>query len=223
MGPADGRLACGGPKMAAGGAPASAKSASWKRKPLGAHLLLVAQCLLAAAVPLAAGQPTTTMTTATMTTSDSLASQSARAGREHAGANRTMAPVARPAPVVVGSQLGSQAPPWDYEASGEEQELEGLGLGLAEAGAGLDSTAALVGADQSSAGPGQGGRSSYNWSRGQQTGGRELSLFTELLSHIDKQWKFAEVVLIIVISAILNLITIVGNIMVLISFKMDRS
>lgn len=41
--------------------------------------------------------------------------------------------------------------------------------------------------------------------------------------HIDKQWKFAEVILIIVISAILNLVTVVGNIMVLISFKMDRS
>lgn len=43
------------------------------------------------------------------------------------------------------------------------------------------------------------------------------------LSHIDKQWKFAEVIVIIVVSAILNLITIIGNIMVLISFKMDRS
>lgn len=40
---------------------------------------------------------------------------------------------------------------------------------------------------------------------------------------IDKQWKFAEFILIIVISAILNLVTIIGNIMVLISFKMDRS
>lgn len=48
-------------------------------------------------------------------------------------------------------------------------------------------------------------------------------LFHSFLSHIDKQWKFAEVVLIIVVSTILNLVTIVGNIMVLISFKMDRS
>lgn len=44
-----------------------------------------------------------------------------------------------------------------------------------------------------------------------------------LFSHIDKQWKFAEVIVIIVVSAILNLVTIIGNIMVLISFKMDRS
>lgn len=49
------------------------------------------------------------------------------------------------------------------------------------------------------------------------------NLISSLFSHIDKQWNFAEVILIIVISAILNLVTIVGNIMVLISFKMDRS
>lgn len=49
------------------------------------------------------------------------------------------------------------------------------------------------------------------------------SFVTSFFSHIDKQWKSAEIVLIIVISAILNLVTIVGNIMVLISFKMDRS
>lgn len=49
------------------------------------------------------------------------------------------------------------------------------------------------------------------------------SIFGSLFSHIDKQWKFAEIILIIVISAILNLVTVVGNIMVLISFKMDRS
>lgn len=48
-------------------------------------------------------------------------------------------------------------------------------------------------------------------------------LANSFLSHIDKQWKFAEIILIIAISAILNLVTIVGNIMVLISFKMDRS
>lgn len=55
---------------------------------------------------------------------------------------------------------------------------------------------------------------------GRSTSGR---LLDALFSHIDKQWKFAEIILIIVISAILNLVTIVGNIMVLISFKMDRS
>lgn len=49
------------------------------------------------------------------------------------------------------------------------------------------------------------------------------SLFGSLFSHIDKQWKFAEIILIIVIAAILNLVTVVGNTMVLISFKMDRS
>lgn len=49
------------------------------------------------------------------------------------------------------------------------------------------------------------------------------TLIGSLFSHIDKQWNFAEVILIIVISAILNLVTIIGNIMVLISFKMDRS
>lgn len=49
-----------------------------------------------------------------------------------------------------------------------------------------------------------------------------LSIST-FFSHIDRQWKFAEIILIIVISAILNLVTIIGNIMVLISFKMDRS
>lgn len=51
----------------------------------------------------------------------------------------------------------------------------------------------------------------------------QTNLISSLFSHIDKQWNFAEVILIIVISAILNLVTIVGNIMVLISFKMDRS
>lgn len=56
---------------------------------------------------------------------------------------------------------------------------------------------------------------------GQSSGG--ASLLTSFFSHIDKQWKFAEIVLIIAISAILNLVTIIGNIMVLISFKMDRS
>lgn len=49
------------------------------------------------------------------------------------------------------------------------------------------------------------------------------TLIGSLFSHIDKQWNFAEVILVIVISAILNLVTIIGNIMVLISFKMDRS
>lgn len=49
------------------------------------------------------------------------------------------------------------------------------------------------------------------------------SFVNSLFSHIDKQWKFAEVIVVIVVSAILNLVTIIGNIMVLISFKMDRS
>lgn len=51
----------------------------------------------------------------------------------------------------------------------------------------------------------------------------QFNWLNSFFSHIDKQWKFAEIILIIVISAILNLVTIVGNIMVLISFKMDRS
>lgn len=56
------------------------------------------------------------------------------------------------------------------------------------------------------------------------SGQQEDYLFMgSFFSHIDKQWNFAEVILIIVISTILNLVTIVGNIMVLISFKMDRS
>ena len=54
-------------------------------------------------------------------------------------------------------------------------------------------------------------------------GPHEADLMSSLFSHIDKQWKFAEVILIIVISVILNFVTIIGNIMVLISFKMDRS
>jgi len=49
------------------------------------------------------------------------------------------------------------------------------------------------------------------------------TIMETVFSHIDRQWKFAEVVLIIVFSTILNLVTIIGNIMVLISFKMDRS
>lgn len=50
-----------------------------------------------------------------------------------------------------------------------------------------------------------------------------ISFLSSILRHIDKQWSFAEVILIIVITATLNLVTIIGNIMVLISFKMDRS
>lgn len=65
---------------------------------------------------------------------------------------------------------------------------------------------------------------SSNATRGQ-TAEQSSDFFylNSLFSHIDKQWKFAEMILIIVISAILNLVTIIGNIMVLISFKMDRS
>lgn len=49
------------------------------------------------------------------------------------------------------------------------------------------------------------------------------SLLVSFLRQIDKQWSVAELILIIIMSTILNLVTIVGNIMVLISFKMDRS
>lgn len=51
----------------------------------------------------------------------------------------------------------------------------------------------------------------------------ESNMLNSIFLHIDKQWQFAEFIIIIVISVILNLVTIIGNIMVLISFKMDRS
>lgn len=64
---------------------------------------------------------------------------------------------------------------------------------------------------------------SSNRSAHQGAGEADISSIESFYLHIDKQWKFAEVILIIVISVILNLVTIIGNIMVLISFKMDRS
>lgn len=62
--------------------------------------------------------------------------------------------------------------------------------------------------------------SSEGRARETQTVERQDSLFAWFFSNIDDQWK---VVLLIVIAGILNLVTIIGNIMVLISFKMDRS
>lgn len=53
--------------------------------------------------------------------------------------------------------------------------------------------------------------------------GIDGQLISSFFSHIDKQWKFAEIILIIVFSVILDLVTVIGNIMVLISFKMDRT
>ena len=98
-------------------------------------------------------------------------------------------------------------PAADYERTFDEAELE------------ADSDAASFGREpvgRPALGPNQSHTQAVQLAGGD-------AMLGSFFSHIDKQFKFAESIVMIVIMAILNLATIVGNIMVMISFTMDRS